>query len=220
MTTTTIDTQLQKALDAAEKARAKAEELAAQKAAAEAAEADRKRTARTAFEAKRAADFPTTYARPAREARQAFETAVRDGGDYLAAWTTYQAALAIARYELEAIERHTRNQHETEQAALESQRRAFNDRLKQHLSAVGHTGPHPDLAAINAEISQATGRHRHPDDHSPLDPTDVGMRNFTSEADEFNDTDLPAAIGRVITAATNAALTQHQAERAATIAAL
>lgn len=214
--TTTIDTQIQKALDTAEKARAKAAALAAQKAEADAAETARRRAARTEFEAARAAEFPQKFARPVRQAREAFNEAVTSGGDYLTAWVTYQAAQAVARAELEHVEARTRTRNETQRHEWAKRCKDWNDRLHSHIRDHG-TDPHPALAALNAEITETAASApkpitRRPEDTSPVTVADL-WRPFTSQADRFTDTDLYAAINRAVEHATRTAVEDYRAAR-------
>ncbi len=220
----TIEDKITAAEAAATKANEKAEQLRRERAEAEAAEKARKRAARAQFEAQREREFPQRYARPAREARAAFEAAVTGGGDVFGTWLAYQNAQAVARAELDIIEQFTRVRVENDRRVWAKRCEEWSRRISDHLGTYP-TGPHPTLEAINAEINEATAQAPRPasrqhDDHTSITPVDLGVKSFTSDAPRFTDDDLAAAINRAITRATEAAVRRHQKERGATVAEL
>jgi len=177
-TTLTIEERLAEAEAEADKASAQARQLRATKEAAEAEAKDQADEGRDEFEEQRAKDFEPVFAKAVRQAGEAFDQAVVDGGDVVAAWTNYQRAIAVAAEE-ERRFTHWRWERAREVwEAKKNQLNAFNrriDRLPNLAPPIPATGRrrydpvvvmrksggksetpsiHPQVRELNEEINQ------------------------------------------------------------------
>lgn len=161
MTAQTVENEIAKAEQAAQDARDKAREMRAQQEAEAAEAARRRRVARAEFEERRRVDFPRTYGRAVREARDAFNEAVATGADAFGAWTRYQGAIAVAASEEGRIAHY---QHRRATEAYEqtlAKYTALADRLRpftaQHSRYAGAAQPDARLAETNRAINELAG---------------------------------------------------------------
>lgn len=164
--TTITDTQMNKAEQAAQKAeaeaRAAAEKLAqlrAEQAAAEEQAHAEHIAKRARFIEQRRKDYPRNYGRAVREAREAFNTTAREGGDVFKAWADYMRAIGRATREENMI---TRWQYDRDKAAYDDAtttvRTAMDtiNRATQHATRNGDTlAPHPDDTDAVADANRA-----------------------------------------------------------------